>query len=59
MLDGDKPLAFALGTAITEDTFDLHISKTLEDDIDCYLKWELFRRLPENIRYINRKRIWE
>ncbi len=55
MLDGDKPLAFALGTAITEDTFDLHISKTLEDDIDCYLKWELFRRLPENIRYINRE----
>lgn len=55
LMDGDKPLAFALGTAITEDTFDLHISKTLEDDIDFYLKWELYRWLPKNIRYINRE----
>ncbi len=55
MMDGEKPLAFALGTAITEDTFDLHISKTLEEDIDCYLKWELFRQLPKHIRYINRE----
>lgn len=55
MTDGEKPLAFALGTAITEDTFDLHISKTLEEDIDCYLKWVLFRQLPKKIRYINRE----
>ncbi len=55
MMNGNKPLAFALGTAITEDTFDLHISKTLEEDIDCYLKWELYRWLPKNIRYINRE----
>jgi hypothetical protein len=55
MLADREPLAFALGTVISEDTFDLHISKTLESDIDCYLKWELFRRLPENVRYINRE----
>jgi uncharacterized protein len=55
MLNGQVPLAFALGTVISEDTFDLHISKTLEKDIDCYLKWELFKQLPDQIAYINRE----
>lgn len=50
-----KSLAVALGTAITEDTFDLHISKTLVGNIDSYLKWELFRSLPDEIAYINRE----
>lgn len=50
-----KPLAIAVGTAITEDTFDLHISKTLVSNIDSYLKWELFRSLPNEITYINRE----
>lgn len=55
LMEDQLPLAFALGTAITEDTFDLHISKTLESDIDCFLKWELFQQLPEKIKYINRE----
>lgn len=49
------PYAFAMGSFITGDTFDLHISKTLESDIDCYLKWELYKQLPDNILYINRE----
>jgi Uncharacterized conserved protein len=56
MLVGDGiPLAFAMGSEITPDTFDLHISKTLESDIDYYLKWELYKQLPDKIVYINRE----
>lgn len=55
LMENKKAYGFALGTAITEDTYDLHISKTLESDIDCYLKWELYRQLPDNINYINRE----
>lgn len=56
ILSADKvPLAYALGAVISPDTFDLHISKTLESNIDCYLKWELFRQLPKEILYINRE----
>jgi hypothetical protein len=53
--DGETPLAFAMGTSITDDTYDLHISKTIESDIDCYLKWELYKQLPDEIHYINRE----
>lgn len=55
LIADQKPLAVALGAAITEDTFDLHISKTLVGNIDSYLKWELFRSLPDEITYINRE----
>ncbi len=55
LMENNLPYAFAMGSTITEDTFDLHISKTIESDIDAYLKWELYKQLPENIRYINRE----
>ncbi len=56
ILVGDGvPLAFAIGSEISSDTFDLHISKTLESDIDYYLKWELYKQLPDKIKYINRE----
>ncbi|MDD3174004.1 MAG: phosphatidylglycerol lysyltransferase domain-containing protein [Herbinix sp.] len=55
LMEDQVPYAFAMGTSITEDTFDLHISKTIESDIDCYLKWELYKQLPDHIRYINRE----
>lgn len=45
----------ALGSRITPDTFDLHVAKALLPDTDSYLKWELFNRLPPDIKWINRE----
>ncbi len=50
-----KPCGFAVGDMLTDNVFDLHISKTLLPDMDCYLKWELYCRLPEQVRQINRE----
>lgn len=49
------PCAVAFGSLITPDTFDLHVTKTLMPGIDSYLKWELYRRLPAGIRWINQE----
>ena len=56
LLENEEGLqAMAFGSCITEDTFDLHVTKTLLPSVDCYLKWELYRRLPETIRWINQE----
>lgn len=50
-----SPCAFAVGSTITQDTYDIHISKSLIPELDYYLKWELFKTLPGEINFINRE----
>ncbi len=49
------PVGFQLGSYLTPDTFDIHIAKTLVDDVDTLMKWELYRTLPESVVTINRE----
>ena len=49
----DGPMATAYGSYIADDVFDLHVAKTVIHNVDNYLKWELYRRLPETVTWIN------
>ena len=49
------PQAVALGSRITRNVFDLHVTKTLLPNLDSYLKWELFNRLPPQVEWINQE----
>lgn len=49
----EGPQAIAYGSMIAEDVFDLHVAKTIMHNIDSYLKWSLYSRLPEEVRWIN------
>ncbi|WP_297232750.1 phosphatidylglycerol lysyltransferase domain-containing protein [uncultured Flavonifractor sp.] len=49
----DGPQAVAYGSYIAEDTFDLHVAKTIMNNIDSYLKWKLYSLLPETVQWIN------
>ena len=53
--NADGPQGVALGSLITPDVFDLHVTKALLPNIDSYLKWELFRRLPSRVKWINQE----
>jgi len=53
--DENGPQAVAFGSMITEDTFDLHVTKTLLPSVDSYLKWELYRRLSDSVLWINQE----
>lgn len=53
--NAEGPQAVALGSLITSDTFDLHVTKSLQPNIDSYLKWELFRRIPPFVKWINQE----
>lgn len=55
LLQNGLPQATAFGSAITADTFDLHVTKTLEPRIDSFLKWSLFSRLPDSFVWINQE----
>lgn len=47
------PQAIAYGAVIAPDVFDFHVEKTLMPSIVNYVKWELYQRLPDQIRWIN------
>ena len=49
------PQAVAFGSLIAQDTFDLHVTKTLLPGLDSYLKWELYQRLPPQVTRINQE----
>ena len=53
--DAGDPKAFAFGSVIAPGVFDLHATKTLAPHIDSYLKWELYRRLPSEVLWINQE----
>lgn len=54
LLDG-KPIGFNLGSFLSDDSFDIHIAKTLFDDVDTLMKRELYLSLPERVVIINRE----
>ena len=53
--DEEGPKAMAFGSVIAPGIFDLHATKTLVPRIDSYLKWELYRRLPPEVLWINQE----
>ena len=53
--DEEGPKAMAFGSVIAPGIFDLHATKTLMPRIDSYLKWELYRRLPPEVLWINQE----
>ena len=53
--DEEGPKAMAFGSVIAPGIFDLHATKTLVPRIDSYLKWELYRRLPPEVTWINQE----
>lgn len=53
--DGDCAKALAFGAVIAPGVFDLHATKTLAPRVDSYLKWELYRRLPSEVLWINQE----
>lgn len=55
LVSEEGPQAIAFGSLITPDTFDLHVTKTLLPGLDCYLKWELYQRLPPQVIWINQE----
>lgn len=55
LYDAEGAEALAYGAMIADGVFDLHVTKTLLPNIDSYLKWELYRRLDENVRWINQE----
>jgi len=53
-LDGEA-VGFDLGSMIADDTLDIHIAKTLRDDVDTLMKLFLYQSLPETVTVINRE----
>ncbi len=51
----ENPCGFNLCSMIADDTADIHIAKTLVNDIDTLMKLELYKTLPDNVVYINRE----
>ena len=51
----EKPIGFNLGSFLSDDTFDIHIAKTLIDDVDTLMKLYLYQALPERVVTINRE----
>lgn len=53
----DVPVAYIIGTGISEDTYDIHFAKCMVRDsgMDLCCKHEFYRRLPEQYLYINRE----
>lgn len=60
LMDGDRILAFTLASALTDDTFDIHFEKALEDANGAYaainqcFAAHLRAKYP-NLRYLNRE----
>lgn len=50
-----KAVGFNLGSYLAPDTVDIHIAKTLQDDVDTLMKWELYQMLPSSVETINRE----
>lgn len=53
-IDG-QPVGFQLYSYLDDCTIDLHIAKTLGEDVDTLMKWELYRSLPSRVTTINRE----
>lgn len=50
--DGED-IAYAAGTFITPEIFDICFCKVLDQNCDCYIKWALYRLLPEEVKTVD------
>ena len=48
-----RDLAYVVGTFITPQIFDVSFCKVLDNRCDCYIKWELYRNLPQETKTVN------
>lgn len=55
LLLDSQPIGFNLGSFLAPHIFDIHIAKTLRDDVDTLMKLELYKALPERVTVINRE----
>ena len=52
MADGED-IAYVLGTFITPEIFDICFCKVLDKRCDYYIKWELYRILPCQVKTVD------
>lgn len=50
--DGED-VAYAVGVFVTPEIFDVSFCKVLNKQCDCYIKWELYRALPPEVRTVD------
>ena len=48
-----KDIAYISGSFVTPEIFDLSFCKVLDNRCNCYVKWELYRSLPEEVTTID------
>ena len=52
LADG-RDIAYVAGTFITPETFDIAFCKVLDKRCDCFIKWLLYKALPENVTTVD------
>ncbi|MBQ8077091.1 MAG: DUF2156 domain-containing protein [Eubacterium sp.] len=50
--DGDDT-AYIAGTFVTPEIFDIAFCKVLDGRCDCYIKWELYNALPDEVKTVD------
>ena len=50
--DGND-VAYALGTFVTPEIFDISFCKVLDNRLDCYIKWALYQALPAEVNTVD------
>jgi hypothetical protein len=48
-----KDIAYAAGCFITPEIFDICFCKVLDKQCDCFIKWALYKALPEEIKTVD------
>ena len=48
-----KDVAYALGTFVTPEIFDISFCKVLDNRLDCYIKWALYNALPTEVKTVD------
>lgn len=48
-----KDIAYISGSFVTPEIYDLSFCKVLDNRCNCYVKWELYRSLPEEVTTID------
>ena len=52
LADG-RDVAYVLGTFVTPAVFDVCFCKVLDKRCDCFIKWELYRALPSEVKTVD------
>lgn len=48
-----KDVAYALGTFVTPEIFDISFCKVLDSCLDCYIKWALYNAFPAQVKTVD------